>query len=320
MSVRDVSVLLFRQETTYGVYATPVPATDAMLVFGHEIVPMESEQVTRQIEKGFAGANPTLPTAVRQRQRFSVELAGSGAAGTPAFWDRLLRSCLFDASQVLAAPARVLYPLSTAGDGVSGSIAGFKDGLVRARMRGSRGNARFIFEEKQIPSIAFDFVGLLEGSNPIDAGAPGAVTLPTPPAGVECSLTNTVIQLDTFTLGVRRLEIDLGNKVEFFSTTGQRAIIYGKDESGDRRAATGTIVFELPDPATRNFFTSILPATPLAFSLVHGTAAGNIFRITSSRAILGEATFSVEQNRLFMNAPITFVPNAAGNELTIETL
>lgn len=318
MSVLDTTIIAAVAESTYGTYASPTPAANAMAVFNHVVTPMESEEVRRQVERGFPGVNPSTYTAIRQRHQFSTELAGSGVVDTATFWAPLLRGCLFAAPSVTAA-TRVDYPLDSAGDGGSISLVAFKGENARHRIRGARGTASLVFEERAIPRTEWDFVGLLEGTSPMDAGAPGTINLPTPPVGQEVSLLNTVIQLGGFTLGVRRLSISLGNKVEFFSTTGQRAVVFGKDESGDRRAVVADAVFELPNPATRNFFADILPRTELAFSLIHGLTAGNIIEITSARAVLGRATYSVEQNRVFMNCPIEFIPSAAGNELVVRT-
>jgi hypothetical protein len=307
---------LFKPETVPGTFANPAGANDAQLVFGYEVTPMESEEVRRAIERPFPGINPSTYTAIRARHRFSVELSGSGTPTTPAKWGQLLQACLFGAA--VPAVAKVGYPLDSVGDGGAGSIAGYKDN-ARHRAKMARGNAVFRFQERQLPSIQFDFQALIEGASPMDASAPAGVVLPTYPVPVEVNLANTVITLGGTVLGVRSLEIDLGNKVEFFSTTGGRAIIFGKDDSGDRRAITGQAVFELPDPAVKNYFTDIIPRTRLAFSLVHGTAAGNIVRITSANAVLGRATYSVEQNRIFMNCPIEFVPTAANSDLVLET-
>ncbi|MFQ3664671.1 MAG: phage tail tube protein [Sphingomonadaceae bacterium] len=319
MSVLDTSILTAKLEASYGTWAAPTAAADAMVVFDHQLIPMESEEVRRQVEKGFRGGNSSAYTAIRQRQTFSTELAGSGTVDAPAFWAVLLRGCMFDAP-VPAPATHVVYPIRTAvDDGASISVGAFKGGVLSSPMRGARGNATLVFEEKQIPRIDWDFVGLLQESNIIAAGSPGTIALPDPPVGQEVSLTNTVIQLGGTTLGVRRLSIDLGNKLEYFSTTGQRQVLFGKDEGGDGRQVTAEAVFELPNPATKNFFADILPRTALAFSLVHGLTAGNIVEITSSRAILGRADFSVESGRLFMNCPIEFIPTSAGNELTWRT-
>jgi hypothetical protein len=244
-------------------------------------------------------------------------MAGAGTATGIPFWCRMLAGCLFATPSVGA--SSVTHALSSAGDGGSGSILGNKGQLARMRGRGARGNAVFNFEERQIPRIDWDFQSLIEGTLPLDSGSVAGLVLPTPPVGLEVNLLNTVVLLDGHVLGVRRLSIDLGNKVTFYSTTATRQILFSKDESGDRRAIVADALFELPDPATKNFFGGILTGAAVGFSLVHGTAAGNIIEITSSRAVISQPTFSQEENRVFMNCRLRFVPTAANNELTLVT-
>lgn len=322
MSVPDTSVVLAKVEPAYGIWAAPTGAADAMIVNNYVITPMESQQVRRAVERPFPGTIPSTYTAIRARHAFNVELAGTGTPGTSVgsnpFWFRLLQGCFFGAP-FASGSGRGISP-ATAGDGSSLSILGTKGELVRARARGARGNAVFTFEEKGIPNLALDFIGLIEGATPIDAGSAGAITLPGAAIGQEVSLLNTSVSLGGFVLGVRRLTIDIGNKPEFYSTTGSRAIVYGKDETGDRRATVGQAVFELPNPATRNFFADIIPRTPLAFSLTHGLTAGNIVKIDAPAVVLGEANFSVETNRLFMNCPLEFLPVTGGDELLIDVV
>jgi hypothetical protein len=308
----DLSVVQARRETVPGTYLAPAPATDSLLVFDYEVTPMESEEVRSQLQRTFAGGYPSTYTAIRASHAFSVELCGSGTIDAPPFWMQLLRASLYGAPTIVPAASAGVSPIS-AGDGESYSLIGFRDN-ARHRARMCRGNAVFTFEEKRIPFVRYGWTGLIEGAQPMDATTPTGVVLPTVPAGVECSLGNTVITLDGFTLGVRRLEIDLGMKTEFYSHTGARAVIFGKDDSGDRRSVGGNIVFEMPDPVTRNFFSSVIPRTRLAFNLLHGTAVGNRVTLNSSNCVLGRITYSVEQNRLFANCPLQFLPSSAGND------
>lgn len=308
----NTTVLLARRETTPGTYLLPGPGTDAVLAFDYEVTPMESEEVRSQLQRPFAGGYPSTYTAIHARHAFSIELAGSGTIDVAPFWLPLLRSSLYSAPNISVGASAGCSPVST-GDGDSHSLIGYRDN-ARHRARMCRGNAVFSLEEKQIPSLRFDWLGLIEGVTPMDAGTPTGLVLPTPPPGLECSLTNTVVTLDGFTLGVRRLEIDLGMKTAFYSHTGARAIIFGKDDSGDRRSVGGNIVFELPDPVSRNFFSSVIPRTRLPFNLLHGATVGNRVTLNSSNCVLGRITYSVEQNRLFANCPIQFLPSAAGND------
>ena len=318
MPVSDLSFMAAKVEATYGTWAAPTPAADAAIIFGYEITPMESEQVRRQTERGFSGGNPSIPTAIRQRHSFSLELTGAGTATGVAHWAKFLRGCQFAAASPGASDCT--YPLIGSGDGASLSLAGNKGNVADARGKGSRGNAIFRLTEKQLPSIGLEMMSLLQDDvNIITPNVPAGIVLPVYPAPVEVNLLNSVIQLGGFTLGVRSFELNMGNKTEFFSTTATREIIFGKDESGTGRAPTARLVAELPDPAVKNFFPQSRSGEAVAFSLTHGTVAGNIIELTSANAVLSAISFSQEANRLFMNADLAFVATSAGNDFTLKT-
>ena len=312
----DTTVLGIVPEVTPGTYLAPVLSTDALVTFGYNIVPIQSEEVRRAIDLGFPGRRPSTKTGVHARHTFSVELAGAGTATGVPFWAKILRGCLFGVA--VPGASSVSIPLASNGDGGSLSISGWKD-QERFRARMGRGNAVFTFTEKQLPRIDFDLLGLIEGAGPSDASAPGAVTLPTYPNPVEVNLANTVIQVDSYTLGMREFSLDLGMRTELYSTTGSRAIIFGKDESGDRRSPSFRLRAELPGAAAKDYFAPTLAGTPLSFSLVHGITAGNIIEMASSRLVFEDIQLSVESNRIFMDATGGFIASAANNDFTLVT-
>lgn len=312
----DLTVIAAVPEAVPGTRQAPSLTTNAMRTFNFNPVPIQSNQVRRAIDVPYPGRRPSLKTAIHSRVPFSVELAGAGTATGVPFWAPLLRGCLFGAPVVGASD--VTLPLDSAGDGGALSIDWWKDN-ARQQVFGARGNAVLDFTEKQLPSMALDYLGLIVAGVPVQANAPGAVTLPTDVQPVEVNLANTAIVLDGFTLGCRSFSLDLGMKTTLYSTTGSRSIIFDKAEDGDRRSAGGTLVAELPDPSVKNYFADVLAGTARSFSLTHGTVAGNIIEITSSRFVPEDITFSVESNRLFMNMPFSLVPSAAGNEFTLKT-
>lgn len=314
----DTSLVLAKVESVPGTYANPAPATDAFIVFNYEVQPMESETVRREIERGFNGINPSVPTAIRNRHTYSVELSGSGVKDAPAKWGSLLRASQFGAP-VVSAGVEVTYPLVGNGDGESLSIAGIKGNEARHRSNFARGNVTIAFNERALPSIRFEHMGVIEGGSPADYFVPAGLVLPEYPAPVEVSLVNTVITLDGLVLGVRSFELSLGAKTEYFSTTGRRAIFFGKDAEGNRRSPTATCVFEMPSLAVKNYFDAIIAGTEVPFSLVHGTVEGNIVELSSQHAKLGSATYTAEQGRLFLNCPLEFVATAAGNDFILKT-
>lgn len=315
----DVNIVLAKVESSYGTDATPAPATDALVVFDWSAQPVQYDRVSRRIDRGFAGARPGLNTRRRQQHSFSVELAGSGTAATATKWGSvLLRGSMFAAPSVAA---DVTYPLYSGGDdGASLTFYGQKGGtgdLMRMRAQGQRQNAVFNFEEGNFPFIAFDGIALL--NNLPDDTAISAPTLPSPPAPVEVNSTNTAFLLDTYALKLRSFTMDLGMRPTYRSLVGHREIIFDSDEASDRRNINGQIVCELPNLTAKNYFASIDASTPIALSLIHGTTAGNIVNIASSKLVLGPPSFSVEQRRMMMSVPYTLVPDVAGNELTLKT-
>ena len=317
----DVNIVLAKVETVYGTDAAPVPATNAFVVYDWAPKPMVYDEIRRKIDRPFPGRRPKVKTRARQNHPFKVELAGSGTANVPTNWGAtLLRACLFDAP-VPNGVIDVAYPLGSTGDGSSLTFYGAKGndagGTVRMRAEGSRGNATFMFQEGDVPYIGFDLLALM--SRIPDGTAIGAPTLPNPPAPIEVNTVNTTFSLGGFALLLRSFEIDLGMKTEYRSLVGQRSIIFGKGDDGDRRSAGGRIVFECPDPAVRSFFEDVANRTNLAMTLTHGVTAGNIIEMTSAVLQLDEPEFSNEQNRLMCSCGFDLIPTAAGNELTLKT-
>jgi hypothetical protein len=319
MAISDLSLMLAKVEASYATWAAPAPATDASVIFGYQMTPIEGEDVRRQTERGFHGTNPSRRTAKRQRHQFSQELTGAGTVDGVAHWGKFTRGCQFGAAVPVAA-TECGYPLIGVGDGGSLSLAGNKGNAFDLRGKGSRGNMTISLVEKQLPSIAWDYMGLHQDeANIITPSSPAGVVLPVYPPPVEVSLINTVVQLFGVTLGVRSFELNMGNKLEYYSTTATRQVVFGKDESGSARSPRARVVFELPDLGVRNFFTDIASGVGGAFSLVHGLVAGNIVEIASANAVLTDAEFTVEANRIFLSANLDFVSTAAGNDFTLKT-
>ena len=315
----DINIVLAKVESAYGTDAAPAPATDALIVFDWTPQPVQYDNVQRRIDRGFAGARPSLNTRPRQQHGYSVELCGSGTAATPTKWGSvLLRASMFGAPSVAT---DVTYPLVSGGDdGASISFYGQKGGtgdLMRMRAYGQRQNAVFNFEEGNFPYITFDGIGLLNDLP--DDTAISAPTLPTYPSPVEVNSANTTFTLDSYALKLRSFTLDLGLRPTYRSLVNHREIIFDSDDGSDRRNINGQIVCELPGLAAKNYFSAIHGSTPIAMSLVHGTAAGNIVSIASSKLVLGPPTFSAEQRRYMMSVPYTLVPDAAGNEATFKT-
>lgn len=139
-------------ETTYG---TPpaFTAADALLVSdpSHRIL---RSLVDREIWFPHLGASEQLVAARVAEIKFSVELAGSGTAGTAPAWGKLLRGCGF--AETITAGNRVEYnPVS---DGFESLTFQYFRAGVRYFSRGARGTAKLMLPAFGIPKIEFTFL------------------------------------------------------------------------------------------------------------------------------------------------------------------
>ena len=85
-------LLLAEIELTYGTDPTP-GAADAVLVRDLNITPVQSDVVSRDLVRPYLGASEQLLANTRVECTFSVELAGSGTAGTAPRFGSVLKAC-----------------------------------------------------------------------------------------------------------------------------------------------------------------------------------------------------------------------------------
>lgn len=108
-------LILIKSESTYATDSSPA-GTDAVLVRDLEITPLQSDTVDRELIRPYLGASQQLLANTRVEVTFTVELAGSGSAGTAPAFGAALKSCGF--SETLTASAVT----GTAQAGSAGSI------------------------------------------------------------------------------------------------------------------------------------------------------------------------------------------------------
>ena len=85
--------ILAKIESTYGTDPTPTGSANAILCSEMDIEPIAGGTVPRNLIRSYLGNSEQLPTAVYARMTMTVEIAGSGTAGTAAAWGPLLRAC-----------------------------------------------------------------------------------------------------------------------------------------------------------------------------------------------------------------------------------
>ena len=85
-------LILAETESGYGVDPGPDGA-DAILVRDLNITPLQSDVVSRDLIRPYLGASEQLLANTRVECTFSVEMAGSGTAGTAPRFGRVLKAC-----------------------------------------------------------------------------------------------------------------------------------------------------------------------------------------------------------------------------------
>ena len=296
------SLILVETEATYGTDPTPA-GTDAVLVRDLSVVPIQSDTVDRQLIRPYLGASEQLLANTRVQCTFSVELAGSGTAGTAPRYGRALKAC--GLSETVGASDVVYGPVSASFSSVT--IYYNLDGVLH-KVTGARGTFTINGTVGQIPTIDFTFTGIY--NTPTDTAAP-AVTYADQATPVIFKHTNTTgFELLSYAGCLQAFSFDIGNSIvyrELVNCTKQVLLT-------DRRS-TGSVTIEATTIAQKNYYTAALSDGTLGNLLLqHGQTAGNIFDFASTTVDIGDVSISDMDGIAMFTIPFTCVPSTAGND------
>jgi hypothetical protein len=296
-------LILIETESTYGTDPTPDGA-DAVLVRDLNITPQQSDVVSRDLIRPYLGASEQLLANTRVECTFSVELAGSGTAGTAPQYGKALQAC--GLSETVSASTSVTYaPVSSSFGSVT--IHYNIDG-VRHKVTGCRGTFTINANVGEIPTIDFTFTGIYNA--PDDSALP-SVTYANQATPLVFKNGNT----DTFAFlsyagSLQSISFDVGNTLVYRELIGATKEVLMTD-----RAASGTVVLEAVTMATKDYFTAALTDSTLGnLTFQHGTTAGNIVDFASTRIDIGDVSYSDQDGIAMLNIPYTAIPSTAGND------
>ena len=150
------SAILAKTETTYGTDPTPTGAANAILVSNLSITPLNAQNVSRDLIRGYFGGSEQLVGNAYVECKFDVELSGSGAAGTAPAYGPLLIGC--GMAETVTATYHVVYdPISASQKGTT--IWYYVDG-VKHVLNGARGTFEIAMGLGERPVMRFTFLGL----------------------------------------------------------------------------------------------------------------------------------------------------------------
>ena len=296
-------LILLESEATYGTDPTPT-GVDAILVRDLSITPLQSDTVGRDLVRPYLGASEQLLANTRVQCTFSVELAGSGTAGTAPRYGKALLAC--GLSETIVATTSVTYAPVSSSFG-SATIYYNIDGVLH-KVTGARGTFTINGTVGQIPTIDFTFTGIY--NTPTDTALP-AVTYGDQATPVIFKQGNTTdFQLLSYAGCLQSVSFDIGNSLVYRELVGCTKQVLLTD-----RAATGSVTLEAVTMATKNYFTAALTDASLGNLLFqHGQTAGNIIDFVSTRIDIGDVSYGDQDGIHMLTIPYTAVPSTSGND------
>jgi hypothetical protein len=295
---------LVKIEADYGTDATPTGLLNAMQFNDVTVNPMAGGEVSRDLLLPYMGHQGVILTGTHGTLQGSVELAGSGDAGTAPAFGPLLRAC--GMAEVLTADTDAQYnPISGAFE--AASIHYNLDG-VRHILLGCRGSFSLSLVPSQIPRLSFDFKGL---SGTITDTALPTVDLDAFIDPVPVNKANTTMSLFGWSAIAESISIDLAAAVE------PRFLIGEESMKITGRKSTGTAVVQATTLATKNWFDLSKTHTKGALDIQHGTVAGNIVDIEAPAVQIGRVTQGATQGIANYSLPLMLTPDAGNDEFVL---
>ena len=296
-------VILLELESSYGTDPTPTGA-DAILVSDLSIVPQASDAIPRDLIRPYLGSSRQLLANTRVECTFSVELAGSTAAGTAPRVGKALRAC--GLSETVAAGTSVTYaPVS--GSFESATIYYNVDGVLH-KTTGCRGSFALEASVGEIPKLNFAFQGIYVP--PVDAALPtvtyGAQATPL----IFKNGNTTGFQLLSYSGALQSVNFDVGVTTQYMELVGGTKEVLITD-----RNSTGSVTLEAVTIATKDYFAAALTDTSLGnLTFTHGTTAGNIVEFASTKIDIGDVNYSELNGVVMAEIPVTACPSTSGND------
>ncbi|WP_126977473.1 phage tail tube protein [Frigidibacter oleivorans] len=303
-------VLLAKVEATYGTDPTPTGALNAILATEVRLTPMEGQDVGRELELPWLGAQGSIPTGLHQRLSFRVEMTPSGEAGTPPAWGVLLRACAV--AETITADTSVEYNPVT--DGHESITLYLWIASTLYKISGARGTAVIRVTAQGIVYLEVDLTGLFSLPSETPQATPALAAQIALKPEVATTANTPVFTINGTPLVMRSFALNLGNQVETRFLIGSESVLIP-----DKMETIETTVEAVP-LTTLNPFQLAYSQTTGAVALTHGTAAGRIASLAIPAAQM-QRPQSLENQQNIKEWPLRMVPlPTAGNDQWTLTL
>ena len=294
---------LVKAETTYNTNPSPA-STDALLFTELDVEPLSIELAERETTQTYFGNRQNVILQRSVPISATVEMAGSGTAGTAPRYGPMLKAC--GLGETIVAGTSVTYAPVSSGFS-SYAMQFFIDNGSEQSIGGIRGTADFNLSVGSVPTISFSHMGIW--SAPTALSSPSVTySQQATPLAVNADNTPTV-EVHGFSACMTEFSLSLGTEMVF----EQKASCSRQVRLVDRRT-TGSMTIELPAFATKDFIAAVSAQTEDTITWTHGTTAGNIITFTADQAAFDSPTY-VESDRVtHITLPFRLMPTQAGND------
>lgn len=300
------ALVLAKVQASAGVDAAPAAATNAILCRATNITPVSAEFAERNLIRPYLGHGGSVAVTQYSQIEIEVELAGSGTEGTAPAFGPLLRAC--GLAETITAGVDVAYtPVSDNFELIT--VHANLDGILH-KMVDCRASVRLDITSRAIPFLAFTVMGRYAPL--IDSALPNDVdySMFMKPLGVN-KVNTPAWTLGAYTGCLQSFQMDLANQLEWRSLIGCEGA-----EITDRRP-TGTAVLELPSIGNLDWPSLVSSGTLSAFSITHGTQAGNIVQVDLPKVQLTDPSYSDQNGIAMLNLNLQIQPDAGNDELEL---
>ena len=301
MNLRN-SILLAKQESSYGVDPTLTGASNAILCSEPKVEPIVAE-APRDYIRGYFGNTAPIKIGEGIKITFSTELKGSGAAGTAPEIGPLLQAC--NMTETVDAGVSVTYALnSLTNTAESVAIEYYLDGTLH-QILGCRGTFKISAETPMIPMIEWEFTGIYAAPSDDSNPSPTFNSTDPPP------FVSATFSIASYSAIIKTIEIDIANEVNKRSSANASTGVLSYF-IGDRKS-TMKIDPEVVALATWNPWTNLSSTSLLTVAGAFGSSAGNICTL-AAKANISSIGYGERDGKLAVYDLNTNLCQSAGND------
>ena len=298
--------LLIKKETSYGSTSSPTGSANAVLVRDLTVEPVVSDEVSRELIRGYLGNQEVLLANTRVNVSFDVEMAGSGTAGTAPKYSDALQAC----GLALTTVSNTSNSYAPVSDSFSSVTIKYNTDGVNHTILGARGTFSINCEVASIPVISFQFTGLY--STPTDTAMPTTTYSNQADPVIFKNGNTSSFQLFGYSGALQSWSFDMNNELVYRELVGgtKETLITG-------RTPSGTAVVEAVALSAHNFFNDATGSATGTNTWSHSGGAGNIVTVSCPQTDLSAPTYEDSDGIVMLNLPFMATPSAPNNEFSL---